>query len=267
MAQKSSPKKHDFISHFARVGYAAKAFTYVLLAYMVWRAAEAGERAGNTRRAMGVVDRSAALGDIVLVAIAIGLGGYAIWKLYCAVLNPEDDKWTKRVGCLFIASINAGLAWQAVLLFTTQHGSSGGPDQAAHWSAVVMRYPLGIWAVGIAGICILGYGVRQIYRGIISKLDDQLRLYRLDKDHRHWAVVVSRIGIAARGFVFGLIGLFLVRASLRADPSQARDFGDSIQELGRQPAGHFLLLAVAAGLVAYAVYELIRALYREIPTQ
>jgi hypothetical protein len=265
MGRTTRNNRHDFISHFARAGYTAKAITYILLAFMVWRAAEAGERAATTRRAMGAVDRSGTLGDIALAAVAVGLAGYALWKLYCAVFNPEDDKWTKRVGCVFIAAINAGLAAQAVLLITRDHGSGGG-DQAVHWSAVVMRYPLGIWAVGIGGACILGYGLRQVYRGIISKLDDQLSLFRMNHKPRRWAILISRIGIAARGFVFTLIGWFLIRAALRADPSQARDFGDSIQELGQRPSGHVLLLAVSAGLASYAVYEMLRAVYRRIPT-
>ena len=268
MTGKRARKKprHDFISHFAKFGYAAKGVTYLLLAWMVWRAADMGHRAGNTQRAMGAVDKGTLLSLAVLVAIALGLGGYALWKLYVAAFNPEDDKWTKRVGSVFIAAVNGGLSYQALLLAVTSARPHGG-DQAAHWSAVVMRYPMGIWAVGIAGVCIAGYGIRQMYRGFVSKLDDQLRLHTIDHEPRKWAIIVSRIGLGARGFVFMLVGIFLVRAAWSADPSQARDFGDSIQELEKQPFGDTMLLLVAAGLLAYAAYEFIRALYREIPTE
>jgi hypothetical protein len=255
----------DFIAHFARYGYVAKGFTYVLLAFLAFRAAAGDGHAQNQRRAMGVLDR-VVVGQAVLAAVAVGLGGYALWRFHRAWINPEADGWTKRIGSVFISLVNAALAWQAGLLaFTSDEVDAG--DQAIHWSAVIMRYPLGIWAVGIGGVCITAYGVRQIYRGIVCRLDTHLRLHTMDAAPRRSAVLASQFGIAARGVVFIMIGYFLVIAALRADPTEARDFGDSLQQLRSQPYGHLLLFAMAFGLFAYAVYQFVRARYRHIPTE
>jgi hypothetical protein len=254
----------DFVPHFARSGYVAKGITYFLISFVAVAAAIGNGRAANTRRAMHTL-HNGPLGRIVLAAIAVGLAAYALWRFYLAFADPENDRWTKRTGAIFIGAVNLGLAWQAVLLALHQGGTST-EDQAVHWSAVVMRYPAGIWATGVAGVCIAAYGLRQIYKGITAKLDDMLRLHALSHAPRRSVVLAARIGIAARGFVFLLIGFFLVRAAWHSDPSRARDFGDSLTELRDQPYGRWLLLIVAIGLFAYGLYELIRARYRHIPT-
>jgi hypothetical protein len=73
---------------------------------------------------------------------------------------------------------------------------------------------------------------------------------------------LSRAGIAARGVVFGLIGVLMVRAARQHDPEQAGGLRESLEMLegmGRWPLG-----LVALGLVAYGVYELLNARYRRI---
>jgi hypothetical protein len=75
---------------------------------------------------------------------------------------------------------------------------------------------------------------------------------------------ISRFGIAARGVVFGVIGIHLVRAALQYDASEARDAGGALRALEQQPMGPWLLALVALGLFAYGIYELLRARYRII---
>ncbi|MGN6392367.1 MAG: DUF1206 domain-containing protein [Gemmatimonadales bacterium] len=71
------------------------------------------------------------------------------------------------------------------------------------------------------------------------------------------------MGIAARGIVFGMVGVLLVRAIAQRDPGSAGGIRESLDALGH--TGHWLLAFVALGLVAYAVYELLNARYRRIP--
>jgi hypothetical protein len=73
---------------------------------------------------------------------------------------------------------------------------------------------------------------------------------------------VSRFGIAARGVVFCLIGFLLMRAVLHHNAAEAGGLRESLHAvagLGRWP-----FIAVALGLVAYGVYELLNARYRRI---
>ena len=76
----------------------------------------------------------------------------------------------------------------------------------------------------------------------------------------------GRLGIAARGIVFGVVGTFLIRAALEYDPQEARGLGGALQTLAQQPFGPWLLGAVALGLVAYGLFMLSVSRYRHIET-
>ena len=76
----------------------------------------------------------------------------------------------------------------------------------------------------------------------------------------------ARVGIAARGVVFTVVGIFLVKAGLEQDPSEARDLGASMQAVLQQPFGKWLLTGIAIGLFLYGLYNLVRARYRVIRT-
>jgi hypothetical protein len=75
-------------------------------------------------------------------------------------------------------------------------------------------------------------------------------------------IALCRSGIAARGIVFGLIGVLLVRTAAHRDPKQAGGIRESLEML--EGMGRWPLTVVALGLVAYALYELLNAKYRRI---
>ena len=77
---------------------------------------------------------------------------------------------------------------------------------------------------------------------------------------------VYDVGLIARGVVFGMMGLFLVRAALQRDPSEAGGLGEALQELARQPYAPVVLGGVALGLAAYGAYQLALARWAAVPT-
>jgi hypothetical protein len=64
--------------------------------------------------------------------------------------------------------------------------------------------------------------------------------------------------------VFTIIGVFLGKAAIEYDPNEAVGIDGALLKLVEQPYGRVLLGLVAAGLVAYALYCLVEARYREI---
>jgi type IV secretory pathway VirB2 component (pilin) len=79
-----------------------------------------------------------------------------------------------------------------------------------------------------------------------------------------WASRVGRLGLAARGVVFTVIGVFLMVAALTANPKQARGLSGALQALEQQPVGPWALGIVALGLVASGLYMLVLTRYRRI---
>ena len=122
--------------------------------------------------------------------------------------------------------------------------------------------PGGEWLVWLAAASVVGYGIYQVYRAYASELGSQLALAALPASVQEWVIVACRAGIAARGIVFGLIGVLLARAAHHHDAERAGGIRESLQMLagmGRWPLG-----LIALGLVAYALYELVNARYRRI---
>ena len=89
-----------------------------------------------------------------------------------------------------------------------------------------------------------------------------LQLAELSARAQRWVLGVSRFGVAARGVVFCLIGVFLARATLRHDPAQAGGVRESLRTL--EQTGRWVFVVVALGLMAYGVYQLVHARYRNI---
>jgi hypothetical protein len=116
-----------------------------------------------------------------------------------------------------------------------------------------------VWGLAAA---VGAYGLYQLYRAWTAKLSRRLALGELPPATASWVVGVSRFGIAARGVVFCLIAWFLARAAAQGDPSEAGGVQESLRTLA--DVGRWPLAAVALGLIAYGVYELVNARYRRI---
>lgn len=254
-----------WMENAARFGYYAKGFTYILIALLAMQAATGNGTPESTPGALQSLD-GPALGEMLLLAIAAGLGSYALWKFYVLVANPEDDGWGKRSTAAIVCFTNLGFAAEAFTLSLSLGGPRTEGDPAAHWSAIVMQQPAGRYAVALAGLCVAGYGIAQIIRALRRKVDELLRSMKLRSDTKRWVILACKFGIAARGVVFVLLGWFLVRAGQQTDASEAKDFGHTLHELRQQPMGRTLLLVVAFGLLAYAGYQILRARYQRFET-
>lgn len=259
-----------WIERLARVGYAAKGVVYVLIGALAARAAAgAGGRTTDSRGALVTIGRGE-FGAVLLAVIAAGLLGYAAWRFIAAVTDAEraggDAKGVaKRLAGAGRGVLYVGLAVQALRLLqgaASDARSSG--SGAEDWTARLMAAPFGRWLVAAAGCGVIAYALYQLYRAYAAKVRKHLDLGRLSAQAQAVVVAVGRFGIGARGVVFLVIGWFLVRAARQADASQASGIAEALDTLERQPNGRWLLAAVALGLVAYGLYELVNARYRRI---
>ncbi|HYH47282.1 MAG TPA: DUF1206 domain-containing protein, partial [Thermoanaerobaculia bacterium] len=81
---------------------------------------------------------------------------------------------------------------------------------------------------------------------------------------RTWANRAGQIGLPARGAIFVMMGIFLGRAALQADPGEARGLGGALDALAASPSGPWLLGIAALGLIAYGLYGFVLARYRRM---
>lgn len=269
-AENTARQIAPWIERLARVGYAAKGLVYVLIGGLAARAAlGAGGRTTDSGGALTAIHESA-FGTFTLVVVALGLLGYAAWRVIAAATDAEgkgnDAKGiANRVGGAFRGLLYVGLALQALRLVRGGSGSgSGGDGRAEDWTARLMAAPFGRWLVAAAALGIIAYAFYQLYRAYASKVRKHLDLGRLSAEAQRLVVAVGRFGIGARGVVFLVIGWFLLRAARQADASQASGMSEALRTLERQPNGKWLLALVGLGFVSYGLYEFVNARYRRI---
>jgi hypothetical protein len=262
-ARKASP----WIERMARVGYVAYGIVYVLVGMLAGQGAFGG--GGKTTSQEGALRQVllAPLGRILLAMIVIGLLSYATWRLFQGILDPENEGKgakgvVKRVDHVLNGLFHAALAFSAGRLAVgTGSGGGGSPDD---WTARLLAQPFGRWLAAIVGAVIVGAGLYQFYKAYKADFRDELKSGEMSARERTWTTRSGRLGYAARGVVFDVIGIFLIQAALQADPDEARGLSGALQTLARQPFGPYILGTVALGLVAYGAFMFVMARYRSV---
>jgi Domain of Unknown Function (DUF1206) len=266
-AERAARKASPWIERLARIGYVAYGIVYMLVGALAVRAAIGG--GGKATGQEGALRQVllAPLGRVLLGMIVVGLLAYATWRLFQGILDPENDGSdlkgiASRVEHVLNGLLHAALAFSAGGLALGAGGGGGGsPDD---WTARLMAQPFGRWLVVIVGAGILGAGLYQYYKVYKADFRDELKSGEMSARKRTWVTRSGRLGYAARGVVFGVIGVFLVQAALQSDPDEARGLGGALQTLAHGPYGPYILGAVALGLVAYGAFMFVMARYRRI---
>jgi hypothetical protein len=252
-----------WIEKLARLGFAAKGVVYALVGVLATMAAFGV--GGKTTDSSGALQTIATqpFGQFLLFLIAIGLMGYVLWRFTQAVQNPENKGIPSRIGSVISAAIYGGLAFKAAALTIGSSASNSGNSEQ-DWTRLLLQQPFGQWLVAVVGAIIIGFGFYQFYQAYRAKFRQQLNLSELNQKQQRLIVGISRLGIAARGVVFTIIGFFLIQAARQFNPNQVRGLDGVLQSLAQQPFGKFILAVVALGLVAYGIYMLVQAKYSRI---
>jgi Domain of Unknown Function (DUF1206) len=206
-------------------------------------------------------------GQWLLFALAAGFAAYALWRLAQAFFerDEEDHKlWGKRIGYLARAAIYTALAYSAVKIATGETETQSQNERARRATAEVFSWPAGRWIVGLAGLCVIGAGIYNGYRGLSCKFAERWNTGEMSAAVRRWATRIGVVGLLARLVVFGLIGAFAVKAAFEYDPKEAIGLDGALQKLAHTTYGPWLLGLTAAGLLAYAAYCFADARYRRV---
>lgn len=255
------------IEQLARLGYASKATVYGIVGVLALLAA--------TDSGGAITDRSGALrailarplGNTLLFILAIGLCGYALWRVLDAVFDP-DRHGTRfaglvtRIGNIIRAIVYGALGVEAFRLAAGLRTSRGEPTRA--WAARILGWPFGAWILAIAGAVIVAYGIFQIRKALVGHSHSDIDLSPVPVGMRDSLLKIGRFGIGARAAIISVIGYFLLRAAIRHDPREAHGIRESILDLVGLFEGRWVLVVIALGLTAYAVDQALHARCRRI---
>ncbi len=255
------------LEYLARFGYGARGTVYCVIgALAVLAALGQGGSAGDSKDALRFV-LGGPFGAILVGLIALGLLGFASWRLVEAVTDADRRGSSAkallvRAGHLVSAGVYLALAVSAgSLAFGIGRASAGG-DGVTDWTRWLLDQPFGPWLVGLLGLGVAGTGIGYMVKAWKGDVADRLAL-PAGRAGR-WACPVGRFGYSARGIAFLIIGGFVLTAAWTQASSDAKGLSGAFQALRAQPYGWVLLGIVAAGHFAFGAFGLIQARYRRI---
>jgi hypothetical protein len=249
----------------SRAGFIARGLVYAIIGVLAFDLATGhGGKITNQQGALRTVEHQP-FGHLLLALLAVGLGGYALWRLFRAALGhgPEDaDSGLERLGALGSGLVYAGICAIAVELLTGS--GSGGSGNAKHTASGVFSWPAGRWIVLVAGLVMLGVAGYQFMRGVSRRFLDDDKTEKMGHAMKTWITWAGTVGHVARAVIFALVGAFLVRAAIDYKANEAIGLDGALAKLYDRPYGPWLLGAVAAGLVSFGIFSISEARYRRI---
>lgn len=264
-AQGEAVSRSPQFEWFARSGLVARGFIYGIVGVLALKLA-LGDAGGSTTSQQGALKQIAhqPFGKFLLIATAVGLAGYATWRLVRAAIGhgqEADDSTFDRIGGVVSGIGYALLCVTAVQILIGSGSSSGG---AAQTTGGVLGWTGGVWIVGIAGLLTIGEGLDQGYKGLTRKFLEKSKTGEMSPQTETGFTALGIFGHLARMVVFVLIGYFLVKAAIDYDPKAAITLDGALGKLAHASYGPVLLGIVAAGLIGFGLYSLADARYRKL---
>ena len=258
--------RSDWVERFGRAGLVAKGVLYAVVGILAIKVALGGRENSPDRQGALNAIAEQPLGRVLLGVLALGLAGYALWRLSQGFLD-RDDEGDDAKGLVKRGSAVARAAWYGLLaVFTVERivDSRPGSSNEQRTTAGVFELPLGRYLVYAAGLAFFAAAAFNGYRAVTCKFNKKLKTGEMSDVEEKAATGVGILGHLARLVVFGLIGAFLVEAAWTFESKEARGLDGALLELSQEPHGGLLLGAVAVGLIAYALYCFVQARYRDI---
>ncbi len=258
-------ERNRWLGPVARVGFVAKGGVYAIVGVIAIKvAAGASGRPEDQRGALSAL-ADEPLGLLLLVLLALGLAGYALWRLAQVFVGARGKDGLEDFGER-AASVGRVVVYAALSFFAWSIVAGDRPSGSAEGqqTATVLGWPGGVVLVTAVGVVLVGVAAYQSYRAVTQEFLEDLDLGGASRLERRAATLVGTIGHAARAVVFGLVGVFLVKAAVEYDPKDAVGIDGALKEVASQPYGRYLLGLVAAGLLVFALYCLVEARFRRV---
>ncbi len=258
----------------ARLGYAVKGVLYIVIGFLALLLATGhGGSATDRNGALQAIYNSPlgeGFGRFLMIVITIGLFGFALWSLIQAIFDTENKGHKAKgiIARLGYAIVGISYALVGVVAFqiatTGASNSKSSTSSTQNWTGLLLKQPAGVLLVILLGCIVLGVAAYLFNKAYKASFTQYMNLSTLRANVRQAAITIGRVGNAALGVVMAIVGIFLIIAAVKHDPSDAKGLDSALTELLQQPFGPWLLGLVALGLLAYGVYSFVEARYRKV---
>lgn len=262
------------VTVLARLGYTVKGVVYVVIGFLAILLV--------TGHGGGAIDQNGALravydsplgekvGRALMIIITVGLFGFALWSLIQALFDTEHKGRDAKGIVARVGYAGVAISYGLLGVVAYQLASTGSPparsstSSAQNWTGLLLKQPTGVLLVILTGCVVLGIAAYLFARAYRASFSRYLKLSALSVAMRKGVIALGRLGNAALGVVFTIVGFFLVIAAVKHNPGDAKGLDAALMELLKQPFGPLLLGIVASGLLAYGVYSFAEARYRRV---
>jgi hypothetical protein len=243
----------------ARSGFAVMALLHIVIGAIAIALALGKQ---GQAEPTGAIEQLAAnpWGPAVMWACLVGCAGLSLWQLSEATLRarhfPAGERLGKLISSGFLAVAYGSVGLSFAGFGVGLRGDSG--DSTKDFSTALVRSPFGVPALVALGLTVIGVGIYFIVKGVRKQFKEELHHFEGTRRGR----VISGLGVAghaAKGVALTLVGLLFVVAAVRNEPGESTGLDGSLKALRDHPAGPYLLMAIAAGLISYGLFALIRA--------
>lgn len=248
----------------ARAGLVARGVVYGVIGILALKLAlgDGGKATNQTGALKTIAGQS--FGEVLLILVAIGLGGYSLWRLLRAAVGhgaEQRDSASDRIAALASGIAYGILCVTAVKILTDSGAGSGTPQQP---TGGVLDWPAGPVLVAVAGAILIGVAAYQAYKGLAKKFLEDAKTGEMSEAVRKGYTALGVFGHVARAVVFALIGYGLIKAAVDYNPKEAIGLDGALRELANASYGPALLGLVAVGLAGFALYSIVDARYRKV---
>jgi hypothetical protein len=251
-----------------RAGLAARGVIYGIVGALAVQVAfgKNGEEA-DRQGALQIVSGTPG-GTVLLWLLAAGLAGMALWSFGEAVWGqsvPDGGKATKRLSSLARGVFYAVICASTVAFVAGGGGPGSSDEKSKDWTGRAMHdVPAGRWLVLVVGLGLVAGGVGIGVHAVTARFEDGLKTHEMRPAVRRAVAMAGVVGIATRALVFAAAGGFLAYAAITYDPAKAQGLDGTLRQFARTPAGPWLLVLVASGLIVFGVYSFCEARWREV---
>jgi Domain of Unknown Function (DUF1206) len=269
---RSAQRGGDAVAHrpelewLARAGLLARGVVYGIIGILALKLAVGSGGKATTQRGALMTLAHEPFGQVLLIATAVGLAGYALWRLVRAGIGHGTEQTDS--GFTRVAGVASGVAYAALAVtavkILTGASSSGGSNSPKKTTAGVLGWTGGTVIIGVVGAVLIGVALFQGYKGVSKRFLDDSKTREMSRAVKRGFTAIGVFGHLARMVVFGLIGYGLVTAAVDYAPRRALGLDGALSKLAHQPYGPLLLGVVAAGLIGFALYSIADARYAKV---
>jgi hypothetical protein len=183
--------------------------------------------------------------------MAVGLFSLVPWQLLEATIGREepgrDGRLRRRIASAGRAVVYLAIGLLAVGIAVGADAASSDAQETV--SSRLMELPFGQALVMGLGAIVIGVGISQIVKGLKQNFTEDL-----DTGAPPLVRRIGTFGYCAKGVALGVIGALFIWAGVSYDPDKAGGMDAALSTVRDQPFGTVLLVIMAVGIAAFAVY-------------